>query len=99
MTRRRSHGLGRSTRAAIRRQAGTHGGARACPPFLSQTTRRLREFVAKLLENEGFKAIRARNGGDAWATLYHERPNLVVLDLIVAEMDGVTFSRWSAAAR
>jgi DNA-binding response OmpR family regulator len=50
-----------------------------------------RESVAKLLENEGFRAIRARNGRDAWASLYHERPDLVVLDLMMPEMDGVTF--------
>src|SRR5215213_9458349 len=50
-----------------------------------------RESVSKVLEYEGFRAIRARNGKEAWAMMYHDRPDLVVLDLMMPEMDGVTF--------
>jgi len=50
-----------------------------------------REALAKVLEYEGFTTLKARNGKEAWAMLYHERPDLVVLDLMMPEMDGVTF--------
>jgi CheY-like chemotaxis protein len=49
-----------------------------------------RDSVAKLLEYEGFRTIKARNGREAWATMYHDRPDLVLLDLMMPEMDGVT---------
>ena len=50
-----------------------------------------RDAVAKLLEHEGFKTMRAKNGKEAWAMMYHDRPDLVLLDLMMPEMDGVTF--------
>ena len=50
-----------------------------------------RETVSRLLEHEGFRTLRARNGREAWATLFHEVPDLVLLDLMMPEMDGVTF--------
>ena len=49
-----------------------------------------RETVSKLLEYEGFRTIEARNGREAWAAMYHETPDLVVLDLMMPEMDGWT---------
>jgi chemosensory pili system protein ChpA (sensor histidine kinase/response regulator) len=52
-----------------------------------------RESVARLLEYEGFTAIRARNGKDGWATMYETTPDLVLLDLAMPQMDGVTFLR------
>lgn len=52
-----------------------------------------RESVAKLLEYEGFKIIRAANGKEAYATLYTQTPDLVLLDLMMPEMDGITFLR------
>jgi chemosensory pili system protein ChpA (sensor histidine kinase/response regulator) len=52
-----------------------------------------RESVARLLEYEGFKTIRAGNGKDGWATLYEHTPDLVLLDLAMPQMDGVTFLR------
>jgi len=52
-----------------------------------------REAVAKLLEYEGFKVLRAPHGRDAWAMMYDHTPDLVVLDLMMPEMDGVTLLR------
>ena len=52
-----------------------------------------RESVARLLEYEGFKTIRAANGKDAWAGLYDLTPDLILLDLMMPMMDGVTFLR------
>ncbi len=52
-----------------------------------------RESVSKLLEYEGFQTVRACNGKEAYATLYRQTPDLVLLDLMMPEMDGVTFLR------
>ena len=52
-----------------------------------------RESVAKLLEYEGFDAMRARNGKEGWAMMYNETPDLILLDLMMPEMDGITFLR------
>ena len=49
-----------------------------------------RELITKHLEHEGFRAIAAKNGREAWAMMYHETPDLVLLDLMMPEMDGVT---------
>ncbi len=52
-----------------------------------------REAVAKLLEYEGFTVLRAEHGRDAWALMYDHTPDLVLLDLMMPEMDGVTLLR------
>ena len=52
-----------------------------------------REAVAKLLEYEGFTVLRAEHGRDAWAMMYDHTPDLVLLDLMMPEMDGVTLLR------
>src|ERR1700685_3472072 len=52
-----------------------------------------REAVAKLLEYEGFTVMRAEHGRDAWAMMYDNAPDLVLLDLMMPEMDGVTLLR------
>ena len=50
-----------------------------------------REAVALLLQHEGYRTIAAANGKEAWAVMYHDRPDLVLLDLMMPEMDGITF--------
>jgi CheY-like chemotaxis protein len=52
---------------------------------------RARESVAQFLEHAGFKTIRAASGKEAFATLYSQTPDLVLLDLMMPEMDGITF--------
>jgi CheY-like chemotaxis protein len=52
-----------------------------------------RESVSRLLEFEGFQTVKASNGKEAYATLYSQRPDLVLLDLMMPEMDGITFMR------
>src|SRR5258708_20861449 len=52
-----------------------------------------REAIAKLLEYEGFAVLRAEHGRDAWAMMYEKTPDLVLLDLMMPEMDGVTLLR------
>ena len=50
-----------------------------------------RESLARLLEYEGYQTIRAANGKEGWATLYNEKPDLILLDLMMPAMDGITF--------
>jgi CheY-like chemotaxis protein len=52
-----------------------------------------RESVSKLLEHEGFQVLRAEHGRDAWAMMYDHTPDLVLLDLMMPEMDGITLLR------
>jgi CheY-like chemotaxis protein len=54
-------------------------------------TQLARDAIGKILEYEGFETLRARNGREAWAMMYQHRPDLIVLDLMMPEMDGVTF--------
>ena len=52
-----------------------------------------REAVSTLLEYEGFTVVRACHGRDAWALMYDHTPDLVLLDLMMPDMDGVTLLR------
>lgn len=52
-----------------------------------------REAVSRLLEFEGFTTVRASNGKEAFATLYQLVPDLILLDLMMPEMDGLAFLR------
>jgi CheY-like chemotaxis protein len=52
-----------------------------------------REAISRLLEYEGFTVLRATHGREAWALMYNHVPDLVLLDLKMPEMDGVTLLR------
>jgi CheY-like chemotaxis protein len=52
-----------------------------------------RDTVARLLEVEGFQTIGASSGKEAYATLYSRKPDLVLLDLMMPEMDGIQLLR------
>jgi CheY-like chemotaxis protein len=54
-------------------------------------TQLARDAIGRILEFEGFETLRARNGREAWAMMYQHRPDLILLDLMMPEMDGVTF--------
>ena len=54
-------------------------------------TQLAREAVSKLLEHEGFRVMSAKNGREGWAMMYNDTPDLILLDLMMPEMDGVTF--------
>ena len=56
-----------------------------------------REPLAKLLRFEGFETAVASNGAEALESIRERKPDLVVLDLLMPEMDGLTFL--SEAAR
>jgi two-component system alkaline phosphatase synthesis response regulator PhoP len=50
------------------------------------------DTVRAYLEDAGYRVLTARNGRDALFTFRHERPDLVILDVMMPEMDG-----WEAA--
>lgn len=52
-----------------------------------------RETIARLLSYEGFTTATAANGRDAYAKMYEGRPDLIILDLMMPQMDGLTFLR------
>jgi len=52
-----------------------------------------RESLAKLLTSAGHVTATAANGRDAWLTLYEGLPDLILLDLMMPQMDGITFLR------
>jgi DNA-binding response OmpR family regulator len=49
--------------------------------------------VRSYLEKSGFQVVTASNGKEALFAARHEKPDLVVLDLQMPEMDGLEFTR------
>jgi len=47
------------------------------------------ESMAELLESAGYKVVRTDNGMDAKASLERARPDLIILDLILPDVDGL----------
>jgi CheY-like chemotaxis protein len=51
----------------------------------------IRDVVADVLDDRGFRTIAASNGVEAMAQLEHERPDVLVLDLLMPVMHGWAF--------
>ena len=51
------------------------------------------EVVSLYLQREGFSVRSARNGTDALVALQAERPALVILDIMLPHIDGITLIR------
>ena len=47
--------------------------------------------IGDILENEGYRVARARHGKEALERVRQERPNLILLDLMMPVMDGAGF--------
>lgn len=58
--------------------------------------RKLREMVCFYLEQEGYRTLQAPNGREALFMVRHEKPDLIVLDLMMPEMGGYEFLRLHA---
>ena len=50
-----------------------------------------REPLARLLRYEGYDTACAANGAEALAAVKERKPDLVLLDLLMPKMDGLTF--------
>ena len=53
----------------------------------------LRIMVKKYLVGEGFRVVTAKDGREALFVARDEKPDLIVLDLMMPEMDGYDFMR------
>ncbi len=51
----------------------------------------IRAFVSELLADEGYEVRAATNGRDALTVLASWRPDVILLDLMMPEMDGWAF--------
>ncbi len=54
---------------------------------------RLVSLVEAYLQQEGFEVVTAANGEQALYAARHEKPDLIILDLMMPEMDGYEFMR------
>jgi chemosensory pili system protein ChpA (sensor histidine kinase/response regulator) len=50
-----------------------------------------REALAKWLQKEGFETATARNGAEGLVRLKESKPDLILLDHMMPEVDGLTF--------
>jgi two-component system, OmpR family, response regulator ResD len=53
----------------------------------------VREVVRKYLEHEGYRVVEADTGTEALAYLREQRPDLLILDLMLPGMDGFAITR------
>ena len=53
-----------------------------------------RDVIVRYLEREGFEALEAEDGGRARAVIETAGPNLVILDLMLPGIDGLSVIRW-----
>lgn len=51
----------------------------------------VRERTREMISRDGFQVIEAGNGREALARLETERPDVILLDLLMPEMDGFAF--------
>ncbi len=49
----------------------------------------LRRLLTESLAREGFQVVAARSGREALALVEQEPPDLIILDLVMPEMDGI----------
>jgi twitching motility two-component system response regulator PilH len=54
----------------------------------------MREMVSDLLTKHGFTVVQANDGADAKAKVEINRPDLVVTDIIMPNMNGYELCRW-----
>jgi two-component system response regulator AtoC len=50
----------------------------------------IRQSLKTVLTDEGFAVSTAASGADAWTRFQEERPDVVLLDLILGDMDGIS---------
>ena len=68
-----------------------------CPVLIVEDDEDLREMMAQLLTIEGFKAATVANGREALDYLHANKPDVILLDLMMPVMDGWEFRRQQIA--
>ncbi len=63
-----------------------------CPVLLVEDDDATREMMRAMLEKEGWAVTEATNGREALERVAQNRPNLILLDLMMPEMDGFEFA-------
>ena len=61
--------------------------------LLVDDERKLRDMIRVYLEQEGYRVVEAGNGRDALFVARREKPDLVILDVMMPEMGGYDFLR------
>lgn len=54
---------------------------------------KLRDMIKVYLEQEGYRVVQAANGREALYVARYEKPDLIILDVMMPEMDGYEFMR------
>lgn len=54
---------------------------------------KLRDMLRVYLEQEGYRVVQAANGREALYVARYEKPDLIILDVMMPEMDGYEFMR------
>lgn len=54
----------------------------------------VQHMIADYLDENGFRTVSASNGREALFVARHEKPDLVLLDIMMPEMDGFEFMRY-----
>jgi signal transduction histidine kinase/CheY-like chemotaxis protein len=62
-----------------------------CRVLLVEDEADIRAMLCRMLEKEGWAVIEAANGREALARMAEQRPELILLDLMMPEMDGFAF--------
>ena len=68
------------------------GGGHPARVLVVEDDESTRELLSSVLADEGYLVITAQDGADALHHLRRDRPNLILLDLVMTHMDGWEFA-------
>jgi DNA-binding response OmpR family regulator len=72
---------------------GSQAAAETRPILVVEDDPKIAQLVRAYLEREGFGVAMARDGISALAAVHEHRPRLIVLDLMLPELDGLSVAR------
>ena len=77
---------------SLRKDPQTPGitSARSDKILIADDSEIILQLLSNVLESENFRIITAANGREALRLAMQERPDLIVTDLLMPEMDGIT---------